>query len=80
LAPASSSTGGFGSALQNAINQVEQSHVDAESEFKHLIEGGGNDVHNVMIAMEKADLAFQLMMQVRNKIVSAYEEVSKMQF
>jgi len=37
-------------------------------------------VQNVMIAVEKADVAFQMMMQVRNKIVNAYEEVSKMQF
>lgn len=77
---ASSRPGEFSSTLQNAIDQVEQSHVDAGKEVKQLIEGGGQDVHNVTIAMEKADLAFQLMMQVRNKIVNAYEEVARMQF
>ena len=40
----------------------------------------GMDVHSAMIAVEKADLSFQLMMQVRNKIVSAYQEISRMQF
>jgi flagellar hook-basal body complex protein FliE len=45
-----------------------------------LLKGDRSDVHNVMIAVEKADVAFQLMMQVRNKIVSAYQEVSRMQF
>ena len=45
-----------------------------------LLKGDRSDVHNVMIAVEKADIAFQLMLQVRNKIVSAYQEVSRMQF
>jgi flagellar hook-basal body complex protein FliE len=45
-----------------------------------LMKGDRSDVQNVMIAVEKADIAFQLMMQVRNKIVSAYQEVSRMQF
>ncbi len=45
-----------------------------------LLEGNGMDVHSAMIAVEKADLSFQLMMQVRNKIVSAYQEISRMQF
>ena len=42
--------------------------------------GERQDIHNVMVAVEKADVAFQLMMQVRNKIVNAYQEVSKLQF
>jgi len=37
-------------------------------------------LHTALIAVEKADLSFQLMMQVRNKIVSAYQEISRMQF
>jgi flagellar hook-basal body complex protein FliE len=45
-----------------------------------LLQGDRQDVHNVMISVEKADVAFQLMMQVRNKIVSAYQEISRMQF
>ena len=42
--------------------------------------GTGEDVHSAMIAIEKADLAFQLMVQVRNKIVQAYQEISRMPF
>jgi flagellar hook-basal body complex protein FliE len=71
---------GFSSVLKSAIDQVENLHVDAQNEVKQLVEGGREDVHNVVIAMEKADVAFQLMMQVRNKIVNAYQEVSRMQF
>ena len=72
--------GNFGSVLTNAINQVEQLHGSAEQQVTGLLKGDRSDVHNVMIAVEKADIAFQLMMQVRNKIVGAYQEVSRMQF
>ena|ERR1700690_289775 len=70
----------FSASLTDAIDQVEQVHTDAQQQVKQLMQGDRQDVHNVMIAVEKADVAFQLMMQVRNKIVNAYEEVSKLQF
>jgi flagellar hook-basal body complex protein FliE len=72
--------GGFGDALKTAINQVEQVHTNAEQQMTELLKGDRSDVQNVMIAVEKADVAFQMMMQVRNKIVSAYQEISRMQF
>jgi flagellar hook-basal body complex protein FliE len=81
--PSSSSRGQegeFSSSLTDAIDQVEQVHTDAQQQVKQLLQGDRQDVHNVMIAVEKADVAFQLMMQVRNKIVNAYEEISKLQF
>ena len=74
------SEGGFGSALQQAIDQVEQLQADSQQQTTELLQGDRQDVHNVMISVEKADVAFQLMMQVRNKIVSAYQEISRMQF
>ena len=86
-APASVTTGdapesepSFGSVLQDAVNVVERMHNDAQQQVTQLATGERQDIHNVMIAVEKADIAFQLMMQVRNKIVNAYQEVSKMQF
>jgi flagellar hook-basal body complex protein FliE len=72
--------GGFGATLQNAISQVDQLNQDSQAQMTDLLQGNRQDLHNVMIAVEKADVAFQLMMQVRNKIVNAYEEVSKLQF
>lgn len=71
---------GFGEALRNAIDQVEHLHSDSQQDTMQLLQGDRTDVHNVMIAIEKADVAFQLMMQVRNKIVNAYQQVSQMQF
>jgi flagellar hook-basal body complex protein FliE len=70
----------FDSSLVDAIDQVEQVHTDAQQQVKQLLHGDRQDIHNVMIAVEKADVTFQLMMQVRNKIVNAYQEISKLQF
>jgi len=70
----------FGSTLTSAIEQVEQVHTDAQQQISDLLQGNRQDVHNVMIAVEKADVAFQLMMQVRTKIVNAYQEISRLQF
>lgn len=76
----SSSSSSFGDVLKGAIQDVDQLHNSAAGQISSLLQGGGTDVHNVMIAVEKADVAFQLMMQVRNKIVSAYQDIEKMQF
>jgi flagellar hook-basal body complex protein FliE len=70
----------FFDALQGAMNQVEQLHTDAQSRVTGMLDGTGDDVHSAMIAVEKAGLAFEMMLQVRNKIVQAYQTVSNMQF
>jgi flagellar hook-basal body complex protein FliE len=71
---------GFGDTLKDAISQVNDLSNKSDQSVAQLVQGDRQDVHNVMIAVEKADIAFQLMMQVRNKIVNAYQEVSKLQF
>jgi flagellar hook-basal body complex protein FliE len=75
-----SSETGFRDVLHSAIDDIHQLESQAETKVAGVIGGTGTDVHSAMIAVEKADLSFQLMMQVRNKIVSAYEEISRMQF
>ena len=66
----------FASQLQAAFNHIEQLHTDADRQIAALLNGQGEDIHKVMIAVEKANLSFQLMMQVRNKIIQAYRDVS----
>lgn len=71
----------FGDVMKGALQQVNQLNGDADQQVENLLRGTGNaDMSGVMIAVEKADVAFQLMMQVRNKIVSAYQDIEKMQF
>jgi flagellar hook-basal body complex protein FliE len=71
---------GFVETLRGAMDQVNQLQTAADNKMGALLEGNGMDVHSAMIAVEKADLSFELMMQVRNKIVQAYQEISRMQF
>jgi flagellar hook-basal body complex protein FliE len=72
--------GSFSDVLSGALHQVNQLNGGAEQQISSLLKGGNSDMSTVMIAVEKADVAFQLMMQVRNKIVSAYQDIEKMQF
>jgi flagellar hook-basal body complex protein FliE len=70
----------FGAVLKNAVSSVDQVNASANAQVNNLLAGGGGDMTSVMVAVEKADVSFQLMMQVRNKIVSAYQDIEKMQF
>ena len=75
-----SEEGGFVQALDGAMQQVDRLQTAADHQVADMLQGQGVDVHSALIAVQKADIAFQLMMQVRNKIVAAYEEISRMQF
>jgi flagellar hook-basal body complex protein FliE len=80
-APRAGAPGGkFMETLQQTMEQVQDVQGDAQTQVAELLSGQGADLHRAMIAVEKADLSFQLMMQVRNKIVAAYQEVSRLQF
>jgi flagellar hook-basal body complex protein FliE len=80
LAPGGVTGPGFRKVLHSALDDIQQLEGQAEAKVAGVLEGNGTDVHSALIAVEKADLSFQLMMQVRNKIVSAYQEISRMQF
>ncbi|HUO25941.1 MAG TPA: flagellar hook-basal body complex protein FliE [Candidatus Aquilonibacter sp.] len=82
-AAAASEPGGapdFVQTLESAVRQVNQVQSEASAKVQDLLRGNGEDLHTAMIAVEKADLSFQMMMQVRNKIIQAYQTVSQMQF
>lgn len=68
----------FGKILARSLHQVNQLHLDSDQAVGRLASGQQKDIHQTMIAMEKADVVFQLLMQIRNKIVSAYETVMRM--
>lgn len=78
--PAGQGGGGeFLSSLKEAIAKANEIQVEASREVDKLITGESQNVHQTMIALQKADVSFQMMMQVRNKIVSAYEEIQRIQ-
>ena len=70
----------FGEALRDAVADTDSLQQTAEDQIGQMVKVNGADVHQAMISVEKADLSFQLMMQVRNKMVQAYQEISRLQF
>ena len=71
--------GGFLSSLKDAIAQVNEVQLDASQAVDKFVSGDSDNVHQMMMALQKADVSFQLMMQVRNKLVAAYEDIQRMQ-
>ena len=78
--PGGSGGSSFLDTLHSAVDQVGQLQSQADTQVASMLSGGGQDVHSAMIAVEKANLTFELMVQVRNKIISAYQEVSRIPF
>jgi len=76
---AEKTTTSFSDALKESINKVGELEKEANQQTENLVRMQGQDIHNTMIAIEKADLSFQLMMQIRNKIINAYEEIMRLQ-
>lgn len=69
----------FGAMLAHSLSEVNQLHLKADEAITQLASGENKNIHETMIAMEKADVAFQLLMQIRNKVISAYETIMRMQ-
>ena len=70
--------GSFANALGAAVSRVESAQASASTAVSDLLVGGKGDVHNVALATQHASLSLELFQQVRNKFVSAYQEIMKM--
>jgi flagellar hook-basal body complex protein FliE len=83
-ASAPSSAGGakggtFLDALQNTMEEVNKTQLEADQSIKDLVAGRTKNIHETMLQLQKADLSLKTMMQVRNKVLEAYKEIMKMQ-
>ena len=78
-AASDSKAGSFANVLQDSLGEVNQMQQKADAAITALATGEKVSLHETMIAMEQADVSFRLMMQVRNKIVEAYQEILRMQ-
>jgi flagellar hook-basal body complex protein FliE len=76
---AAASGGEFQKALSSAIGDVEAFSQRADASVESFLAGDGEELHTMILATQQASLAFDLFMQVRNKVVNAYQEVMKMQ-
>ena len=70
----------FADLITDAVGQVNQLEQQAQSTVTGLMAGSGVDVHQAMIATQKADMAFEFVLAVHNKAVQAYQSVMSMQF
>ncbi|NJL23742.1 MAG: flagellar hook-basal body complex protein FliE [Calothrix sp. SM1_5_4] len=69
----------FADTLKDAVQSVNQAQKEADVKAQELATGKSQNIHDVMLASEKADISLKLMVQVRNKIIEAYQEIMKMQ-
>jgi flagellar hook-basal body complex protein FliE len=67
----------FGATLNRLVSAVESSNADANQKTLGMVDGT-IDVHDAMIALQRADLTFQMTVQIRNKLVNAYQEMMRM--
>src|SRR5258708_8481993 len=72
--------GSFSATLQDAMAEVDGSQTRAEGVVRGVLEGTGGDVHKAVFAVKKANLSFQLMLQVMNKLIAAYPQVGRLTF
>jgi flagellar hook-basal body complex protein FliE len=70
----------FVDALKSFTGQVDQEMQSANQKIDEFAVGKRFDLHEIMIATEKADISFRLLLQVRNKLLEAYQEIMRMQF
>lgn len=69
----------FGNMLTRAVSSVDQTMKTSEQGIQDFVAGKTENVHEVMINMQRAQLSFQLMVEMRNKAIETYQEISRMQ-
>jgi flagellar hook-basal body complex protein FliE len=81
IRPAGVSPGGgaFNDVLSSAIQTVEGFHNNASASVERFLSGEGEELHTTVIATQQAELSFEMFLQARNKVVSAYQEIMRMQ-
>jgi flagellar hook-basal body complex protein FliE len=68
----------FPDQLESAVQEVNRLQLARDEKIESMVRGEVSDVHEIMIAAEEAQLAFELMLEVRNKLLEAYQEVMRM--
>jgi flagellar hook-basal body complex protein FliE len=71
--------GEFRDLIESAIGKVEQTRADASQTVESFLSGEGGELHTAVLATQKAELALDLFLETRNKVVAAYQEIMRMQ-
>jgi len=78
ISPAPAGGSGFRGVLENAIQTVETSQNTSSQAVENFLSGEGGELHSTILAVQRASLSFDLFLQVRNKVISAYQEIMRM--
>jgi flagellar hook-basal body complex protein FliE len=76
---AAPAAGGFGELFTQGLAQVNESLMASQVDMQRLATGDVQNLHQIMIRMEESRISFQMMLQVRNRLLEAYQDVMKMQ-
>ena len=71
--------GSFADVFSGAVKNVESYDGNASASVERFLNGEGEELHNTILATQRAELSFDLFLQMRNKVVSAYQEIMRMQ-
>jgi flagellar hook-basal body complex protein FliE len=71
--------GGFQQVFASALESVESAGQAASASVQRFLSGEGEELHSTILATQRAELSFDLFLQMRNKVVSAYQEIMRMQ-
>lgn len=77
--PAGEQQADFGEVFRSAVQSVEEFQKTAGQQVEQFLRGENQDLHTAILATQRAELAFEMFQQVRNKVVQAYQEVMRMQ-
>ncbi len=69
----------FVQVIENLLNDATAQHAQADQAIRDLALGQTDNIHNVMLAVAKADISFRMILEVRNRLTEAYQEIMKMQ-
>lgn len=70
---------GFSDLFGKLLNEANQPHVNADHSLQELVKGNTDNVHDVVLSMAEADIAFRFVLEIRNRLVESYQEIVRMQ-
>ncbi|HYM09668.1 MAG TPA: flagellar hook-basal body complex protein FliE [Bryobacterales bacterium] len=79
VAPGTKPGQGFGAVLRQAIERVNEMQYQGGAEVQRLLTGDSQDMHKSMMSVQRSELAFEMLLAVRNKVVEAYQEIMRIQ-
>jgi flagellar hook-basal body complex protein FliE len=71
---------GFAKVLDHFLGDANAQQVQADQAVQRMMDGDMDNIHEVMLKVSQADLSFRMMLEMRNKMLEAYQEISRMQF